>query len=170
MIWSVSAFDVEIQDYQTELSDKLLEYDSSFDDCFPALSTDFPDLSVSILELDRWIEDMDFDTWYHRTITLSGSEANEAFFAFKTDMEYFAIRVVYMVNEANNSISVYDVDFYGSSDGLESEMYNFFSIPNGVTEKSLEEIAACVNATPGFEMVMLLCSIMVFLLFCKKKK
>lgn len=169
MVSSVSAFDVEIQDYQTEISDKLMGYDGSFDDCFPALSTNFPDLSVSISELDRLIGDMDFETWYHRTITLFGSEVNEAFFAFKTEVEYFAIRIVYMVNEANNSISVYSVNFYGSSDGFESEMYNMFAIPNGVTEKSFEEIAACVKATPGFEMVAVLGSILALVLLFRKR-
>jgi hypothetical protein len=170
MSFSAMAADVSIQDYQSELSDKLENYDGSFDDCFGELTESFPDLSVSISELSKWVLDLDVDTWYHRSITYLGQPAEEAFFIFKTEMEYFAIRIIYFINDEDSTISLNKVDFYGTMSGLESEFGYMFSIPNGVTEKSLEEIAACVESTPGFEMVFVISSIMAVLVLVRKRK
>jgi len=170
MSFSVSAADVSIQDYQDQLSKKILDYDGSFDDCFDELAESFPDLSVSISELSKWVLDLDDETWYHRSITYLGQPAEEAFFIFQTEMEYFAIRIVYFINGEDNTISLNKVDFYGTMSGLESEFRYMFSIPNGITEKSLEEIAACIESTPGFKIVLLMGSLFVVLLLLKRKK
>lgn len=169
MSFSVMAADVSIQDYQTELSDKLMNYDGSFDDCFGELTESFPDLSVSIADLSKWVLDLDVNTWYHRSITYFGQPAHEAFFVFKTEMDYFAIRIIYTIND-EDAITLNKVDFYGTMSGLESDFGYMFSVPNGITEKSLEEIAACVESTPGFEMIFVLGSLLIVLVLLRKRK
>jgi hypothetical protein len=84
-------------------------------------------------------------------------------------MEYYGVRVLYQITE-DETIQVHTVEFYGSSSGLESELYYMYAVPEGVSEKSLEEIATCVKATPGFEMMVLLGSIFVVLYLIRKRK
>lgn len=169
MSFSVMAVDVSIQDYQTELSDKLKDYDGSFDDCFGELTESFPDLSVSISDLSKWVLDLDVNTWYHRSVSYFGQPAHEAFFVFKTEMEYFAIRIIYTISD-EDIITLNKVDFYGTMDGLEGDFGYMFSVPNGITEKSLEEIGACVESTPGFEMVFVIGSLFIVLVLVRKRK
>ncbi len=169
MSFYVMAAEVSIQDYQNELSDKLMDYDGSFDDCFGELTESFPDLSVSIADLSKWVLDLDVNSWYHRSITYFGQPAHEAFFVFKTEMDYFAIRSIYTISD-EGAITLNKVDFYGTMSGLESDFGYMFSVPNGITEKSLEEIAACVESTPGFEMVLVLGSLLIVLVLVRKRK
>ncbi len=88
---------------------------------------------------------------------------------FKTEMDYFAIRIIYTISD-EDAITLNKVDFYGTMSGLESDFGYMFSVPNGITEKSLEEIAACVESTPGFEMVLVLGSLLIVLVLVRKRK
>lgn len=171
MLCSVQAYeDVTIESYRAALSEKLQEYGSDFDDCFPDLLSGFPSLLGDAAELDKWIKDNSLNTWYHRTTMLYGSVADEAFFTFKTEMSYFAVHIVYFIDEVNESITLYDVSFYGSSDGLDSDLIDMKSIPSGVSEKSLEEIAVCVKGTPGFEWFAFIGAVCVVFLLRKRMR
>jgi hypothetical protein len=157
-----------VGNYRIELSQKLQEYGAGFDECFPELPSGFPSLPGDAIVLEKWVADNSLDAWYHHTRMVYDSEINEAFFAFQTEMAYFAIYITYFVDTVNDSVTLNDVSFYGSSEGIDSVLFAMDTIPSGVSEKSLEGIAKCVKGTPGFEWVLLLGAVCVVFLFRKK--
>ena len=78
------------------------------------------------------------------------------------------IRIIYTVSD--DTVSLNKVDFYGTMNGLESDFGYMYSVPNGITEKSLEEIAACLESTPGFEMVLFIGSLLVVIVLLERKQ
>lgn len=168
MSFSVQADDVSRLDYQNEIQDLLNQYGEDFDDCFSKLPSDFPSLPDDFKELDNVINELELDKWYHRKIPYFNTEIDEIFFAMKTEMSYFAIRVTYLYNEEESEFILYSVHFYETIDGINSEMWHIETLPYGVTDDSIEAIRIC-EGTPGFEFLLILIS-SIYLIFWNRKK
>jgi hypothetical protein len=170
MSFSVQAEEVTKIDYQTEILDLLNQYGADFDDCFSELPSDFPSLPDNYTELDDAINEIKFNKWYHRKIPYMFIEIDEIFFAFKTDLSYFAIRISYLYIEEESEFIIYSVDFFETIEGVNSEFWNIQTLPNGVTEKSIKEIDICEANTPGFEFLILLAGTIAIVILRSKKK
>ena len=170
MSFSVQAVDVTRADYQNEIQDLLNQYGEDFDDCFQNLPSEFPSLPDNFSELDDVITELQLNKWYHRKIPYLNTEIDEIFFTFKTDMSYFAIRIAYLYNTEESDYIIYAVHFYETIEGVNSELWHMETLPNGVTEKSIQEIDVC-KGTPGFEFLLVIISILaISLMFWIRKK
>jgi hypothetical protein len=160
MSFPAQADDVNRDDYQSEILDLLNQYGVDFDNCFPELPSDFPSLPDNFSELDDRVNELDLNKWYHRKITYLFTEIDEIFFTFKTDMSYFAIRVAYLYNEEESKFIIYAVHFYETMEGVDSELGHIETLPYGVTDKSIEEIDACMG-TPGFMLISIIIALLI---------
>jgi hypothetical protein len=167
MSFSVQAEDVGIVDYQTEVLDLLNEYGEAFDECFPDLPSDFPSLPDEYLEIDEKINDLSVNKWYHRKITIFGSQLDEIVIHIKHDMSQYVIRIASMYNELSKNFTIYSVNFFDNLEGgVEGDFWNGFSIPQGISEESLREIDVCAE-TPGFMLISIISAL--FLVIVGKK-
>ena len=156
MSFSVQAEDVEIVDYQTEVLDLLNEYGEAFDECFPDLPSDFPSLPEESLEIDEKINDLSLNKWYHRKITLFGSQIDEIIIHIEHGMFQYVIRITYLYNELDGNFIIYSVNFFDNLGGsAEGDFWSSISIPQGISEETLKEINACTE-TPGFMLISII--------------
>jgi hypothetical protein len=165
----VQAEDINKLDYQNEILNLINQYGEDFDDCFGKLPPDFPLLPDDFKELDDIIKELELNKWYHRKIPYFNTEIDEIFFAFKTDMSYFAIRVAYLYNTEESEYVIYAVHFYETIEGINSELWHSETLPHGVTEKSIQEIDVC-KGTPGFMFITIIPALLTILLWKKYYK
>jgi len=166
MTFTVQAEDVTKLDYQSEVLDLLNQYGEDFDDCFEKLPSDFPSLLDNYTEINERINEIQFNKWHYRKIPYLFTEIDEIFFAFKTDMSYFAIRITYLFNEEESEFIIYSVHFYETIDGTNSDFWHVETLPYGVTEKSIHEIDVC-KGTPGFLTISIISALFI-VIFGKK--
>jgi len=160
MSFTVQADDVTKLDYQNEIQDLINKYGEDFDDCFGKLPSDFPSLPDDFKELDNRISELELDKWYHRKIPYFNTEIDEIFFTLKTGMDYFAIRVAYLYIEEESEFIIYAVHFYGTIDGIYSELWHSETLPYGVTDDSIQAIKIC-EGTPGFMLVSIITALFI---------
>jgi len=160
MSFTVQADDVTRTEYQNEIQDLLNQYGEDFDDCFATLPSDFPSLPDEFQELDDIINELERDTWHHRTIPYFNTEIDEIFFTMKTEMSQFAIRIAYLYNEEESEFIIYAVHFYETIEGLNSELWHMETLPYGVTDDSIEAIRIC-EGTPGFMLISIITALFI---------
>ena len=77
-------------------------------------------------------------------------------------MDYFAIRVAYLYNEEESEFIIYAVHFYGTIDGVNSELWYMETLPYGVTDDSIQAIKICED-TPGFLLISLITAVFIII-------
>ena len=163
MSFSVQAEDIETVDYQSEVLDLLNQYGEDFDECFPNLPSDFPSLPDEYTEIDEKINDLSINKWYHRKITLFGSQIDEIIIHIKHEISQYVIRITYLYNELDKNFIIYSVNFFDNLEGsVEGDFWNSFSIPQGISEESLREIDVCAE-TPGFMLISIITALFIVL-------
>jgi len=158
--------------YQQEVLSLINQYGEDFDDCFPPLPLDFPELSQNYSELNEIIGEVTEKKWYHRSLSsyYFAEEMHEIFFHMEWGTGNYAISILYYMMDGAQDFTIYSVSFLGTD--IDPNGVEFGHTPElliDITESSLREIDAC-KGTPGFEVLLAFIAFTIAFILMKRSK